>query len=78
MNAMQISQIVFVVVLFLALILKCFEINSLEREIEEKEIMYKIIIGFKKAEIAELKKMLEAYEDMNREPYKKEEEEHDN
>ena len=70
MTAMQISQIVLVVVLFLALIVKCFEVDSLECEIEEKEIMYKIVIGFKGSEIAELKRMLEAYEDMDREPYK--------
>lgn len=63
MTAMQISQIVFVAVIFLALVVKCFEINSLEREIEEKEIMYKIVLGFKQSEIDALKSMLEAYEE---------------
>ena len=63
MNPMQISQIVLVVVLFLALVVKSVENSELENELELLNDTYKMLLDFKRGEIAELKRMLEAYEE---------------
>lgn len=63
MTAMQISQIVFVAVIFLALVVKSVENSELENELELLNDTYKMLLDFKRGEIAELKRMLEAYEE---------------